>query len=154
VRWRGWGEDETAFNGRNAGIAYRHRRVQGDRARAGSRDLDLSRLAHGGRRFAWRVPPGTLAISLLNHPPDRHGLVAVAIERQTFDRRQGEGAGLRVNFVIEYLLRRLVSPFPEDRVPVPEVERRKRKWGFVRRWGRQGRSGSLPGSFAHRRSNS
>jgi hypothetical protein len=57
-----------------------------------------------------RVLPGTLAISLLNHSPDRYRLLAVAIERETFDRRQGEGAGLRVNLVIECLLSRHVCP--------------------------------------------
>jgi len=57
-----------------------------------------------------RVLPGTLAISLLNHSPDRYRLLAVAIEGETFDRRQGEGAGLGVNLVIECLLSRHVCP--------------------------------------------
>lgn len=72
----------------------------------GQRDLYLSRSAHRRRRFAWRVASGPLAIDLLNHSPDRHRPVTVAIERETFDRRQGERAGVRVNFGIEYLLSR------------------------------------------------
>src|SRR2546426_897768 len=55
-----------------------------------------------------------------------------------------KGLASGVNFVIEYLPSRGVSPFPEDRIPSLRGERRKRKRRFVSRRGRR-MSASLSG---------